>query len=270
MLGSNLEYVSLRLLRRFVLSDRFLLRFGGLVPYYRTNLNQVDPAPVADSYVRHLASANYSPEGKHVLEIGVGRTNSTCYEIAARFPTASLIGFEPYVEFGGKEDEMLLRAVASRHRREPASLAGSVCRVRDLDCIADNGVDLVLSNSVLEHVADPLALFRRLRHVLAPGGAMLHLVDYRDHFFKYPYHFLQFDRATWNRWLNPGDLPVWRLYDHVEQLEAAGFSVSVLGETRDPKAFSSIAADVSPVFRRDDERVQVMTAALWATAAGEP
>ena len=35
---------------------------------------------------------------------------------------------------------------------------------------------------------------------------MLHVVDYRDHFFKYPLHFLQFSQNTWRRFLNPGRL----------------------------------------------------------------
>jgi SAM-dependent methyltransferase len=156
--------------------------------------------------------------------------------------------------------------VAARHNCSTSRLSTQVCRVRQLNAIEGGSIDLILSGSVLEHVSDPLALFAQLRRLLVPGGAMLHIVDYRDHFFKYPYHFLQFRKATWNRWLNPGDLPVWRLYDHLDQLKAAGFSTRVLAESRDREAYAAIAAHVSSDYNRDDERLQATFAALWAVA----
>ncbi|HEX2852216.1 MAG TPA: methyltransferase domain-containing protein [Opitutaceae bacterium] len=261
---SNLEYISLRLVRRFVLRDALLLRFGALFPYYRTNRNQVDPAPLVDDYARLLRSVDFAPQGKSILEIGVGRTNSTGYELAARFAPEALSLLEPFVEFAPAEDAQLLKKVATRHQQTVDSLAQRVTRLKDLRAIPTASIDLVLSASVLEHVSDPAALFAELKRVLKPGGGMLHLVDYRDHFFKYPYHFLQFPKTTWNRWLNPGDLPVWRVYDHVEQLGAAGFSVRLLEEKSDAEAFARLAPRLAADYRRDDPRVQIATAALWS------
>ena len=83
-------------------------------------------------------------------------------------------------------------------------------------------MDVVLSNSVLEHVQDLPALFAELARILAPGGVMLHRVDYRDHFFKYPFHFLLYPRWVWNWFLNPGDLPRWRYDDHAVRPPQAG------------------------------------------------
>jgi len=264
MLLSNAEYVPLRLLRRFVLRDSLLLRFGAFVPYYRPNRNQVDPSPIIDEYARHLAAERFSPRGKRILEIGVGRTNSAGYEMAARFAPASIIAFEPFVGFAPIDDAKFLSQIAGKHRCEPGSLLGRIRRLESTHSISDASVDLILSSSVLEHVNYPSRLFAELRRMLAPDGAMLHLVDYRDHFFKYPFHFLQFRKATWNRWLNPGDLPIWRLYDHLEHLQASGFTSRVIAETRDREAFASIAAYVSADFRKNDERLQTTTAALWA------
>jgi SAM-dependent methyltransferase len=261
---SNLEYISLRLLRRFILPDAFLLRFGRFIPYYRTNRNQVDPSSLVDDYALLLSKTGFPTQGQRLLEIGVGRTNSSCYEIVARFLPESVLALEPFVSLGTEEDSNLLRQIAERHHCEPSSFKGRVRRIQSLGSIPDHSVDLVLSSSVLEHVSDPLSLFSELRRVLSPQGAMLHLVDYRDHFFKYPFHFLQFRKATWNRWLNPGDLPVWRLYDHLTQLEDSGFEVRVLAETRDPAAFSSIASRVASDYLRDQENLQTTTAALWA------
>ncbi len=261
MLQSNLEYLPLRLLRRFVFRDALLLRWGHLLPYYRTNLNQTDPAPLVASYALHVALEGDLAE---LLEIGVGATNSTGYELAARCPRARVTLLEPFVPLDKAADATLLARVAAHHGHDPLALAGRVRRVTTLAGEPPGKFDLILSSSVLEHVSDPASLFRDLRRVIAPAGVMLHLVDYRDHFFKYPFHFLQFRRATWERWLNPGDLPRWRLYDHIEALEASGFSVTTPETRTDPSQFDRIAGRLSPDFRRGDPRTAVTFAALLA------
>jgi SAM-dependent methyltransferase len=261
MLLSNLEYVSLRLLRRFVFREAFLLRWGRLLPYYRTNLNQVDPAPLVSAYARHVT---LNATVRDLLEIGVGATNSTGYELAARLPGARVVLLEPFVPLDATADARLLRQVATAHRCDAAALAARVRRVATLADLGAESIDLILSSSVLEHVSDPAALFAGLRRVLRADGAMLHLVDYRDHFFKYPLHFLQFSRATWERWLNPGDLPRWRLYDHLDALETAGFIAELPEVRRDPAAFARIAPLISPEFRRDHPQLGTTYAAIVA------
>lgn len=42
-----------------------------------------------------------------------------------------------------------------------------------LDGVADSSQDVVIFNSVLEHLWEPLAVLRRLERVLAPGGLLL-------------------------------------------------------------------------------------------------
>lgn len=261
MLLSNLEYIPLRLLRRFVFRDELLLRWGRLIPYYRTNLNQIDPARLVDTYARHITLAGLRHE---ILEIGVGATNSTGYELAARNPNAHVTLLEPFVALDVDADARLLAAVASGHGLTAASLAARVRRLTRLEDEPTGRYSLILSSSVLEHVADPAGLFRSLARVLAPGGTMLHLVDYRDHFFKYPLHFLQFRRCTWERWLNPGDLPRWRIYDHIEALEATGFTVTLPETRQDPGQFSRVRPHLSADFRGDDPRTGVTFGALLA------
>jgi SAM-dependent methyltransferase len=41
--------------------------------------------------------------------------------------------------------------------------------------------DLIVSRAVLEHLYDPEAAFGGMDRLLAPGGAMAHKVDFRDH-----------------------------------------------------------------------------------------
>jgi SAM-dependent methyltransferase len=136
-----------------------------------------------------------------------------------------------------------------------------VDRVRNLDALETASVDLIVSNSVLEHVADPADCFRQCHRVLAPGGAMLHRVDYRDHFFKYPFHFLTFSQTTWDNFLSPGDLPRHRLDDHLAALSRAGFTAEVLEREADPEGLAAVAPFLAPEFASRDPGVLATTTA---------
>jgi SAM-dependent methyltransferase len=60
-----------------------------------------------------------------------------------------------------------------------------------LDGVEKASVDVVLSNAVLEHLADPLLAFRQLARVSKPGALGYHQVDFRDHNdFSKPLEFL--------------------------------------------------------------------------------
>lgn len=88
--------------------------------------------------------------------------------------------------------------------------------------------------------------------LLKPGGHMIHRVDYRDHFFKYPYMFLTFSQDTWRRYLNPGDLPRWRVSDHVRAFEAAGGQVRVLLTQQNDDAYGRVADRIHAEFKTRD------------------
>lgn len=259
MLFTNLEYIPLRLLRRFVFRDRLLLRWGEWFPYYRTNVNQADPAPLVLAYEALLPKLE---SGRAILEIGVGATNSTGYELAARHPLAQITLLEPFIPLHHRADSEMLTLVAKRYQTSPTEIATRVRRITHLATEASRSFDLIISSSVLEHVSDPTALFCELDRVLTSAGEMLHRVDYRDHFFKYPFHFLQFPRTTWERWLNPGDLPRWRVYDHIDLFERAGYFVRLAEVQRNPEAYARIESSISSEFRRDDPLNAVTLASL--------
>ena len=92
---------------------------------------------------------------------------------------------------------------------------------------------------------------------------MLHIVDYRDHFFKYPLHFLQFSARTWRRFLDPGDLPRWRLSHHLMALDRAGFDTRVMRQEEDAREFERIRFHISPDFDLEDPRLGVLNAVLY-------
>jgi SAM-dependent methyltransferase len=131
------------------------------------------------------------------------------------------------------------------------------------DEIGAGQADVILSHSVLEHVAGLSTLFAQMSAVLADGGVMLHIVDYRDHFFKYPLHFLQFSRWTWQHLLNPGDLPRWRLGDHKAALERAGFKLRVIQQEEDAGQLARIRPHISSDFDLNDPSLGVLCAVLY-------
>lgn len=261
MIPGLVEYVALRLVRRFLFSDALLLRYGRFLPYYRTNANQAAPAPVCDLYAESLAALDLPPKAERtILEVGSGATDAVGLELLARGLAGSrgrVILYEPYVApvATGAVDNPLLARLE---------------RLTTLADVADGSVDLVVSHSVLEHVKDPPALLAELARILAPGGWMIHAVDYRDHFFKYPYHFLLFSRATWDRWLNPGDLPRWRLSDHRQLFPACGFRLQVLRSDTMTDEFRRVASDLVPEFDANDPDVAVTTALLAASRQPTP
>ena len=54
-------------------------------------------------------------------------------------------------------------------------------------------IDVILSNTVLEHVDDLMTLFNNAHHMLTPQGVMFHYVDVSDH----AYHVLHRYRKAW-------------------------------------------------------------------------
>lgn len=265
MLLSNLEYVPLRLIRRFLFTDRFLARMGRFMPYYRTNQGQESPGPIVDAYEALLGQKSLSLKGKAILEIGCGVTSGTGFEMAGRFG-AHWTGLEPYAALDADLDARIREEVAARH---PEPWSGSAVRAVSFEGLPDAAFDLILSNSVLEHVFDLDGLIRECFRVLAPGGAMLHRVDYRDHFFKYPFHFLQFSEKTWQGLVGPGDLTRRRLPEHLADLARRGFLTETLEIASAPKAFDRMEKHLHPSFNRFGREALVVTgASIFAVKKG--
>ena len=261
MLLSNLEYVPLRLLRKFILTERLLKNINRILPYYVTNQNQVDPKPIVDQYEKYLFAEDIILKGKTILEIGTGATNSTGYEMAAR-KWGYIHLMEPYAKFDKGLDDLLLSRLASPRNYDKQILKSQVQRLGELKAIENQSIDLILSNSVLEHVLDPQKLFSELKRVLRNDGVMLHIVDYRDHFFKYPYHFLQFSKKNWDRFLNPGDLPVWRLDDSLQIIKELSLSVQIIEQKVDSEIFDRIKPNISNDYDLNNPFIGVSFAVL--------
>ncbi len=250
----DLPYLLPRLIRRKCLPTAIPRALSAWLPGFRANAGTRSCAQVLKLYDQSLIPKFGTdwPRGRRILEVGIGATNSSAYEAAARGAN-SAVAFEPFVALDAALDATLLAECAQRHGLDPGVIAAKVSRATSLDPLAQASIDLVLSNSVLEHVSGMDALTRDLGRVLAPSGAMLHLVDYRDHFFRYPYHHLLWSDAVWDRWLNPGDLPRWRIRDHVECFERHGWHVEILRASPLAAEFEKVRARIHPRFESYDE-----------------
>jgi SAM-dependent methyltransferase len=253
ILLSNIEYILLRLFRRFVFTGSFLIKYGAYIPYYRVNLNQFNPRSIVGDYKKYLEVANIDPMKLYsVLEIGSGVTNSSGYEMA--FQGFAQLGritiFEPHVDYDQELDNKIFSDCGY-----VSEIRDTVYRIRNLSDIEPNTVDLVLSNSVLEHVDDFSGLMTQLKRVLKPGAFMLHIVDYRD-------HFLQFSKRIWDNYLNPGDLPRWRLGEHIEILSKENLLVEILSSEIDESALAKIKLYIHPMFDANNRYISITRAVL--------
>lgn len=257
---TNVEYITLRLIRRF-LSPKLVQRLGRYLPYYRVNVSETDPEQTFTLYARWLAAAGRTIEGSQILEVGSGATNASGYALACA-GARRVWCIEPYVGLEEDQDAQLLSRLSDKSGQDPSKIASVVIRATSFESISHASVDLIVSHSVLEHVSQLDALFAQMKAVMAAGGSMLHIVDYRDHFFKYPLHFLQFSARQWRRFLDPGDLPRWRLSDHRARLAAAGFEVEVIWREHDAVEFQRIRPHISRDFDLADPDLGVLRAVL--------
>jgi SAM-dependent methyltransferase len=263
MNSGMIEYIAFRLVRKFLIPDWLLDLIGGAVPYYSAGRATFDPRPIADDYVDHATSSGVNLKGMRLLELGAGVTNSAAYELTAR-ENGSVLVYDPFVRPDERLNRLWLDRIARDYRIPQTSLEASVTRISNLSGIADGSIDVVISHCVLEHVTDPADLFRILYRKLVRNGVMLHFVDYRDHFFKYPFHRLLFSRKTWRRWLSPRNLPGWILRDHCDMLIKSGFRVTCTTLSADPDAIDLIRDRISADYNRESPDLAIMTCRITA------
>lgn len=214
----------------------------------------------------HLRTAGIGVAGTRFLEVGTGwyPTFPLCLyllgarqvdtfdlnrhmkpELVARMLDRVNLAVPALAELGGLDQTAVLDrfALAARALTTGASVESATdgcVRYRAPADAAATGlprgsVDVVFSNSVLEHVPGPVIeqMFVEAARVLSPGGVMFHSVNCGDH---YAYadrtinqlHYLQFSDAEWSRW-NNAFLYQNRLRarDFTAMATAAGFAIEI-------------------------------------------
>src|SRR3954470_15521462 len=163
------DYLLLRLVRHH-LPDRLahgLLHRGLII---QPGIETRDPAAGFRRFRDAVVSAGETIEGRRIMIFGYGGRTAVGLELL-RAGAERVILLDPYAKVVGTGTNDRLTLV---HQPLTSYLAAG-----------GEQVDLVLSNSVLEHVANLSITIPDLARVTAPGGRHFHFVDLRDHFFKY-------------------------------------------------------------------------------------
>lgn len=93
--------------------------------------------------------------------------------------------------------------------------------------LPDASFDIVYSQAVLEHVADPAVAIRQIARLLRPGGVTSHQIDLRDHRdFDRPLNFLRYPDWIWRAATSRRAYTNrWRRSAWIEALEREGLTV---------------------------------------------
>jgi hypothetical protein len=113
--------------------------------------------------------------------------------------------------------------------------------------------DLVISNSVYEHLDDVEGITRALAALTKPGGVQIHFVDLRDHFFKYPFEMLCYSERVWRTWLNPSsNHNRCRVWDYRRVFDKYFGRIELVVLRREEEEFRKVKARVLPEFVSGD------------------
>ena len=236
-------------------------RFGGLRDFERELATKLDDWRIM---LERLRESSIDIVDRHLLEIGTGWYPTfplACHLAGAR--RVSSFDLNPHLRadltlacarrLGGELDAIAQVAridaggVRARHSRllaelergaplEAASAGAIACRApadAAATGVGPGEVDLIFSNSVLEHVPPAVidALYREAMRVLRPGGAMFHSVNCGDHYAYvdrgiHQLNYLRYSDRDWRFWDN-AFLYQNRLRAHefVDRARAAGFEV---------------------------------------------
>jgi len=199
-----LDYLVLRVLRRATpqpIVDALLDR--GI--YLKPGRDTSEPQRVAATYVERALAHGIDLSDRTVCVVGYGGGYGVglyLLEAGARH----VILQDPFAPLRAARNRRLPADLRARYlvgdRPDPARITLVHEPLEALAHRSPRSVDLVVSSSVLEHVADVDALIAACAALTAPGGLDVHYVDLRDHYFKYPFEMLCHSGTTWDRFLD--------------------------------------------------------------------
>ena len=249
----------------------------------------VDAKVIADWLVQmeHMHELGVHPQGLDYLEVGTGwyPTLPICYSLAG---ARSCRTYDVTRHLTSKMTFRMLRrieihlpAIAEASFRplgEVQAAYSSLCNTNTVEKLlhtagieyfaphdaADSGlpdssVDVVFSNSVLEHVpADAiLRIMRETRRILRKGGLAIHSANCGDHYAYFdrgitPINYLTYPERQWSKWNNR------LLYqnrlrpsDFLDLAEQSGLRIVLDKSKPNPKLLSVLPTlEIAPEFRR--------------------
>lgn len=238
---------------------RFLLLRSLVI---QPGLETRDPEAAIQRYMDVLSELNDSLQGKRVMVFGYGGR----FDIGVGLLEAgadSVILCEKYAPpddvhnrslLPRFETYLLLDGERVRPRNERITLLeGDIRDVKPADLAP---VDLIISNSVYEHLDDVEGITHSLAALTKHDGLHIHFIDLRDHYFKYPFEMLTFSERVWKSFLNPtSNLNRLRLRDYQRIFSESFQKVDTLVLDRCEKEFGAVHKRIRPEFLTGDSSV---------------
>ncbi|GAB4415228.1 MAG: hypothetical protein Kow002_00150 [Anaerolineales bacterium] len=247
----NLSYLLPRLARRFMPEPlvRFLLLRGWVI---QAGTETFYPQQAVGRYEDALAELGESLSEKRVMVFGYGGR----FDIALALLDAGAAHVVLVDKFAPPDHVHNLGLLPSYRRYLDRKGNTVIPRPEAITLIQDDireveveAVDIVLSNSVYEHLDDVEGITASLAKFTNPGGIHVHFIDLRDHFFKYPFEMLRFSETTWTRWLNPSSHHNrYRLWEYRRVFEACFSQVNIDILAREEAAFLKLKPHIRPEF----------------------
>jgi SAM-dependent methyltransferase len=162
--------------RKSILKSPFVCHFPAFDP--ECSLRYMDEE-VGD-YLLHSGLRREDLEGRRVLEVGPGENLGVGLRLL-QMGVRKVVSIDRFHSLRPPSEQVrLYRAMAENlphgQRREFDSLETFAD-----DAKSNSGFDLIVSRAVLEHLYDPARALEAMDRLLAPGGRMIHEIDFRDH-----------------------------------------------------------------------------------------
>ncbi len=205
----NLIYIVARLVRHFLPEGvtRALLRNNVLI---KPGLETRVPAEAAARYQQVLAQFGKTLLGKHILVFGYGGRYAIGVELL-RLGAEQVTLTDLFAPPDDRRNDHLLPGFEEYLERKEGKVIPKGDRlvlvhgdIKEISRTSSGPMyDTIVSASVFEHLSDVEDITSALNHLLKPNGCFIAFIDFRDHFFKYPFEMLTFPESTWKHWLNP-------------------------------------------------------------------
>jgi SAM-dependent methyltransferase len=269
----NLRYIVPRAVRHFLPEGvtRFLLLHNWIIQAsHETN----DARFALRRYVEALKSHGKTLKDKRIMVFGYGGR----FDIGLALLEAGA-GHVVLCEKYARPDEDHNRALLNNHptllfldrklvRPRPEHMTLLQADIREITPAMCQPCDVIISNSVYEHLDDVDGVTRALASLTRPDGIHVHFVDLRDHYFKYPFEMLKFSAKVWYGWLNPtSNHNRFRLWEYRKVFETYFDQVDVTVLARDEANFEKARPEILPEFisgKLEDDSVTLIRVVLSA------
>ena len=222
----------------------------------KSGLETNDPFGAIQRYINVFSEHGLSLKGKRVMVFGYGGRFDIGFGLLKAGASHIVLcdKYAPADEMHNRhmfedEQEYFVSDQKGFHpRSEWMTLLES--DIRDFQVNSESEkMDLIMSNSVYEHVDDVEGITRALASLTGSNGTHIHFVDLRDHFFKYPFEMLRFSESTWRTWLNPSsNHNRYRLWNYRSAFEACFENVEIKILASEEDAFRKLMPDIRPEF----------------------